>query len=65
MAELSKAGVEFHSLSDAQLGQWQEAGGYQNSDWDSFKVELAGSMKIFDELEDAANTQGKYYVHDA
>ena len=29
------------------------AGGYQNSDWDSFKVELAGSMKIFDELEDA------------
>jgi len=65
MSELSKAGVEFHSLSDSQLGQWKEAGGYQNSDWDTFKVELAGSMKIFDELENAANTQGKYYVHDA
>ena len=65
MAELTKAGVEFHSLSDAQLGQWKDAGGYQKSEWDSFKVELAGSMKIFGELEEAANTRGKYYVHDA
>jgi hypothetical protein len=52
-------------LSDAQLGQWKDAGGYQKSEWDSFKVELAGSMKIFGELEEAANTRGKYYVHDA
>ncbi|MCB4458220.1 TRAP transporter substrate-binding protein [Leisingera sp. McT4-56] len=65
MAELTKAGVEFHTLSDDQLGEWQEAGGYQRSEWDSFKTELAGSMESFAKLEEAAGTQGKYYVHDA
>ncbi|AGI68719.1 TRAP transporter periplasmatic solute-binding protein DctP [Octadecabacter antarcticus 307] len=65
MAELRKAGVEFHSLSDDQLGEWQAAGGYQLAEWDSFKTELAGSMDTFDKIEEAAGTQGRYYVHDA
>ena len=65
MAELAKAGVEFHSLSDDQLAEWQATGGYQLADWDQFKVELAGSMDVFAKLEEAAGTQGKYYVHDA
>ncbi|MEM1050280.1 MAG: TRAP transporter substrate-binding protein [Pseudomonadota bacterium] len=65
MAELRKAGVQFHSLSEDQLGEWKEAGGYQRSDWDQFKVDLAGSMDVFAKLEEAANTMGKYYVHDA
>jgi len=65
MAELVKAGVQFHSLSDDQLAEWQDAGGYQRSEWDEFKVELAGSMDIFAKMEEAAGTQGKYYVHDA
>ncbi|KIC20375.1 TRAP transporter substrate-binding protein [Leisingera sp. ANG-Vp] len=65
MAELAKAGVQFHALSGDQLGEWQEAGGYQRSEWDSFKTELAGSMDNFAKLEEAAGTQGKYYVHDA
>ncbi|AUQ98219.1 TRAP transporter substrate-binding protein [Phaeobacter inhibens] len=65
MAELAKAGVAFHTLSDDQLGEWQEAGGYQRSEWDTFKTELAGSMGNFAKLEEAAGTQGKYYVHDA
>ncbi len=65
MAELANAGVEFHSLSDDQLAQWQEAGGYQRSEWDSFKTELAGSMDAFSKLEEATNTMGRYYVHDA
>jgi TRAP-type C4-dicarboxylate transport system substrate-binding protein len=65
MAELAKAGVQFHSLTDDQLGEWKAAGGYQLSDWDSFKVELAGSMDNFAKMEEAAGTQGKYYVHDA
>jgi TRAP-type C4-dicarboxylate transport system substrate-binding protein len=65
MAELVKSGVEFHSLTDDQLAEWQDAGGYQNAEWDPFKVELAGSMDVFNELEEAAGTQGKYYVHDA
>jgi TRAP-type C4-dicarboxylate transport system substrate-binding protein len=65
MSELTKAGVEFHSLSDDQLGEWQEAGGYQRSEWDEFKVELAGSMDTFESLAEAAGTMGRYYVHDA
>lgn len=65
MAELAKAGVEFHSLSEDQLGEWKEAGGYQRSEWDQFKIELGGSLDAFAKLEEAAGTQGKYYVHDA
>ncbi len=65
MSELTKAGVEFHSLSDDQLAEWQDAGGYQRGEWDEFKTELAGSMDAFARLEEAAGTQGKYYVHDA
>ena len=65
MAELATAGVEFHSLSEDQLGEWKEAGGFQRAEWDEFKVELAGSMDDFAKMEEAAGTQGKYYVHDA
>jgi len=64
MAELRKSGVQFHSLSEDQLAEWQSVGGYQNAAWDSFKVELAGSMDTFAKLEEAAGTQGRYYVHD-
>ena len=65
MAELVKNGVEFHSLTDDQLAEWQAAGGYQRSEWDELKGELAGSMDVFAKLEEAAGTMGKYYVHDA
>ena len=65
MAELRKSGVEFHSLSEDQLGAWKEAGGYQRTEWDEFKVDLAGSMEAFAKLVEAAGTQGRYYVHDA
>ncbi|MEL6800861.1 MAG: TRAP transporter substrate-binding protein [Pseudomonadota bacterium] len=65
MAELVANGVEFHSLSDDQLAEWESVGGYQLGDWDQFKVDLAGSMDVFAKLEEAAGTQGRYYVHDA
>jgi len=52
-------------LSDSQLEAWKAAGGYQRSEWDAFKKELAGSMDVFGKLEQAANTQSRYYVHDA
>ncbi|MFA8385193.1 MAG: TRAP transporter substrate-binding protein [Pelagibaca sp.] len=65
MAEMRKAGVEFHSLSEDQLAEWQDTVGYQRSEWDDFKTELAGSMDTFDKLVEAAGTMGKYYVHDA
>ncbi len=65
MSELAKAGVEFHTLTDEQLAEWKEAGGYQRSEWDAFKTELAGSLEDFARLEEAANTQSRYYVNDA
>jgi TRAP-type C4-dicarboxylate transport system substrate-binding protein len=65
MSELRKAGVQFHSLSEDQLAEWKETGGYQRSEWDQFKNDLAGSMETFAKLEEAANTQGRFYVHDA
>jgi TRAP-type C4-dicarboxylate transport system substrate-binding protein len=65
MSQLIANGVEFHSLSDDQLAEWQEAGGYQRSEWDQFKVDLAGDMDTFARLEEAAGTMGRYYVHDA
>ncbi|MGI9387412.1 MAG: TRAP transporter substrate-binding protein [Methyloligellaceae bacterium] len=65
MAELTKSGVQFHSLSKDQLAVWQEAGGYKRSEWDGFKKELAGSAAAFDKLAEAAGTMGRYYVHDA
>ncbi len=65
MAELAKSGVEFHSLSDSQLGEWKAAGGYQRKEWTPFKKDLAGSLSNFDKLEVGANTTSKYYVHDA
>lgn len=65
MSELKKAGVEFHSLTDDQLNEWQEAGGYQRQEWDEFKKELAGSIASFNKLEEAAGVMGRHYVHDA
>lgn len=65
MYELNRSGVQFHSLSEEQLTAWKEAGGYQRSEWDEYKSELAGSMDVFNELEAAAETRGRYYVHDA
>jgi TRAP-type C4-dicarboxylate transport system substrate-binding protein len=65
MAEMRKSGVEFHSLSEDQLAEWQDATGYQRSEWDEFKTELAGSMDNFNKLVEAAGTRGKYYVNDA
>jgi len=65
MSELVKSGVEFHTLSDDQLAEWQAAGGYQRSEWDEFKIELAGSMDVFAKLEEAAGVPSRNYVHDA
>jgi len=65
MAELTKSGVEFYSPTDAEMAEWKDAGGFQRSEWDPYKTELAGSMDAFNELVEAADTSGRYYVHDA
>jgi len=65
MAEMRAAGVEFYSPTDDEMVQWREAAGYQRSEWDRFKTELAGSMATFEALAEAAGAQGRHYVHDA
>jgi TRAP-type C4-dicarboxylate transport system substrate-binding protein len=65
IAELASAGVQFHYLTDAQLKEWEDAGGYKRKEWDDFRNELAGSQELFGKLETAASTNGRLYVHDA
>jgi len=64
MAELSKSGVQFYVPTAAEKKQWVAAAGAQLPAWDAFKKELAGDLKTFDKLQEAANTKGPYYVHD-
>ncbi len=65
MAEMRKAGVQFYSLTEDELAQWVEAGGYQRPEWEPFKLELAGSLERFAQLDEAAGQQSRFYVHDA
>ncbi|GJL81152.1 MAG: hypothetical protein DHS20C01_07860 [marine bacterium B5-7] len=64
MADMAKAGVQYYVPTADERAQWVEAAGHQRSEWDPFKVELAGSKKNFDRLVEAANTFAGYYVHD-
>lgn len=64
VAELAAAGVQFHYLTDAQLAQWEKAGGYKRDEWSTFRDELA-AKDLFARLETAANTASRFYVHDA
>jgi TRAP-type C4-dicarboxylate transport system substrate-binding protein len=64
MAELAEAGVQFYSPTTDELQQWKDKAGHQLSAWDDTKKELAGSLDTFNKLLEAAETQGKYYVHD-
>ena len=65
MFKMRQSGVEFHTLNQDQLAEWKAKGGYQLPAWDEYKVKLAGSMDTFMKLEEAANTQSRYYVNDA
>lgn len=63
-ASLRKDGVEFYSPTEAEMAQWREKSGHHLPEWDGFKKQFAGSLAKFDRLREAANTQGRYYVHD-
>ena len=65
MAQMRQSGVVFHTLEDDQIAAWKEAGGYQRSEWEQSKLDLAGSMAVFATLEEAVATQGRFYVNDA
>ena len=64
MAELGNAGVTFYSPTEDELQQWVDKAGHQLEVWNDIKIELAGSLDTFNTLLEAANTQGKHYVHD-
>lgn len=64
MADMEKAGVKFYVPTADEMAQWVEAAGHQRSEWDPFKIELAGDIKRFDRLLEAANTYTGWYVHD-
>jgi TRAP-type C4-dicarboxylate transport system substrate-binding protein len=64
MAEMAKAGTTYYVPDEDELNQWKEAAGAQRSEWDDLKKELAGSVAKFGEFEEAASTQGKYFVND-
>ncbi|MFQ5772997.1 MAG: TRAP transporter substrate-binding protein [Kiloniellaceae bacterium] len=64
MAEMTKAGVKFYVPTADELAQWKEAAGHQRKEWNEWKVKLGGSIATFDKLLEAANTRGRYYVHD-
>ena len=65
MAEMRNSGVQFYAPSDAELKQWVEAGGHQRAEWNEWKTKLAGSLDVFNRLDEAADTTGRFYVHDA
>ena len=63
-AEMARSGVKFYSPTDDEMKQWVQRAGHQLPAWEPFKKELAGSMSVFDRLLEAANTRGRYFVHD-
>lgn len=65
MAEMADAGVEFYSPTADEMALWKESAGAQRKEWDDIKKELMGSLEVFEELNEAANTTSRYYVHDA
>ena len=64
MAELAEAGVQFYVPTADEKKQWVDKAGAQLPAWDDFKKELAGSLSKFDSFLKAANTMGRFYVHD-
>jgi TRAP-type C4-dicarboxylate transport system substrate-binding protein len=63
-AEMAASGVKFYAPTDAEMKEWVARSGHQLAAWEPFKKELAGSMAVFEKLLAAANTRGRYYVHD-
>ncbi|GBF28005.1 solute-binding protein [bacterium MnTg02] len=64
MAEMAKSGTKYYVPNADELNQWKEAAGAQRPEWADLKTKLAGSLAKFGEFEEAANTQGQYFVHD-
>lgn len=64
MAEMAKGGTKYYAPNEDELNQWKEKAGAQRPEWSDLKKKLAGSTSKFDEFQEAANSQGQYYVDD-
>jgi TRAP-type C4-dicarboxylate transport system substrate-binding protein len=62
-SEMRKAGVQIHELSEDQIAAFRDLAGHQRPEWDEWKVKLAGSMENFEQMLEASQTQGNYFVH--
>lgn len=60
--ELRGSDVEMVELEDEELAKWKETMGYQRSEWDQFKVDLAGDMSTFEKYEEATTQKSDYDV---
>nr|WP_303650402.1 TRAP transporter substrate-binding protein [Halalkalicoccus sp. NIPERK01] len=60
--QLRDSGVTFHDIDESERQQWQDAIGYQRSEWDDWKTDLAGDMETFETLESAARSDSDYDV---
>ncbi|MFB6202286.1 MAG: TRAP transporter substrate-binding protein, partial [Halorhabdus sp.] len=59
---LRESDVQIVELSEDERQQWIDAMGYQRSEWDQYKKDLAGDMDTFKQYEEAANTKSDYDV---
>jgi TRAP-type C4-dicarboxylate transport system substrate-binding protein len=64
MRIMKENGCAFHQLSAGEYKQWVDACGEQKSEWNEFKVKLAGSLDAFEKYKKAANTKGPITVTD-
>ncbi len=62
MDAMGKAGIKFHTPTEAEKKAWVETCGAQRPEWNDIKKELAGSLEMFDKLQAAANTKGPITV---
>lgn len=60
--QMRQAGVEVYSPSEDEVAQWRDRCGHHLSAWNDTKVELAGSMDVFEQLLAATEESNGYFV---
>ncbi len=60
--QMRQAGVEVYNPTDDEIAQWRDRCGHHLADWNETKLELAGSMDVFEQLLAATEESNGYYV---
>ena len=60
--QMRQAGVDVYSPTEDEIAQWRDRCGHQLADWDETKLELAGSMEVFEKLLAATEESNGYFV---